>query len=139
MRKSHSTVVIALVVACRSPSSTVPPDATATTSATTAAPSASTATLNAGVSLPTPRQVLDRWNDAHDKHDDVALLGLYAPTVQFYGQSLSATKCAAIKKAAFAKSPDYRQSVKDVSVEQDGAQTKVSFTKTVSVQPTASA
>jgi hypothetical protein len=78
----------------------------------------------------TAREVVDQWNDAHVKHDAKALEGLYARTVQYYGQTVSGKDCAARKGAAFAKSPTYTQSVKDLDVKTDGPSATVSFTKT---------
>jgi hypothetical protein len=78
----------------------------------------------------TARQVVDRWNEAHVKHDTRALEGLYAFSVQFYGQTLSNKACAAKKGAAFAKSPDYTQSIKDLQIAQTGTATTITFTKT---------
>ncbi len=78
----------------------------------------------------TAREIVDQWNEAHVKHDTKALEGLYGRTVQFYGQTLSGKDCAARKGAAFAKSPTYTQSVKDLDAKTDGPSTTVSFTKT---------
>lgn len=78
----------------------------------------------------TARELLDRWNDAHVKHDGKALEDLYAPKVKFYGQTLSGKDCAAKKAAAFAKSPTYSQAVKDITASQDSAATTIQFTKT---------
>lgn len=66
------------------------------------------------------------------KHDSRALEALYAPRVQFYGQSLTGRRCAELKKAAFDKSPDYTQSIRDLRIHQpdSGTETRVSFTKT---------
>ena len=78
----------------------------------------------------TAREILDRWNDAHVKHDSKALADLYAPKVTFYGQTLTGKDCAAKKAAAFAKSPTYAQTVKDITATQDRAATTIQFTKT---------
>lgn len=71
---------------------------------------------------------MERWNEAHVKHDSRALEGLYAPRVQFYGQSLTGRRCAELKKAAFDKSPDFTQSIHEVTI--SSVDRKVSFTKT---------
>lgn len=82
------------------------------------------------------REVVDAWNTAHVKHDAKALEALYAPTVEFYGTSLSDRECATRKKAAFDKSPDYTQSIRDVHVEASdaGVGSVVTFTKTSTVK-----
>jgi hypothetical protein len=96
---------------------------------------AATSTTAVDASPPKPKrltahEVVGRWNDAHVNHDAKALESLYGHTVQFYGQTLSGKDCAARKGAAFAKSPTYTQSVKDLDAKTDGPSTTVSFTKT---------
>lgn len=85
----------------------------------------------------TPTEVADRWNKAHDKHDVRALRDLYARHVEFYGQVLTNEECVARKKAAFEKSPDYAQSIKELttrSVDAGAASmTVVRFTKTSTI------
>lgn len=71
------------------------------------------------------------------KHDATALAALYAPSVQFYGSSLSGRECAERKKAAFAKNPDYAQSIRNVVVDGDagaGGSATITFTKTSTTQ-----
>jgi hypothetical protein len=75
----------------------------------------------------TPREAVEEWNRAHVTHDPKALASIYAPHVKFYGQTLTNKQCVAAKNAAFAKSPDYSQSIRDVEVHDDGV---VTFTKT---------
>ena len=75
----------------------------------------------------TTLDVVQAWNTAHTKHDTKALELLYAPHVEFYGRTMTNAACVAAKKAAFAKSPDYAQSIRDVVVGNDGV---VTFTKT---------
>jgi hypothetical protein len=61
-----------------------------------------------------PSDVLEQWNEAHDRHDSAALAAIYAPIVEFYGAELSGADCVKRKEAAIAAAPDYRQSVADV-------------------------
>lgn len=75
----------------------------------------------------TPLEVVNAWNEAHTKHDAKALASLYAPHVAFYGRTLTSAQCVAAKKRAFAKSPDYAQSIRDVVATEAGV---VTFTKT---------
>jgi hypothetical protein len=76
------------------------------------------------------RKDLDRWNEAHVKHDVKALEGLYALNVRFYGQPLSGEECVKRKAAAFAKSPDYTQSIRNVRMHQRvRGQIEVTFVK----------
>jgi hypothetical protein len=75
---------------------------------------------------PAPESVLGKWNAAHNAHDANALRDVYAPTVVFYGASLSNDECVRRKQAAFAASPDYGQSIRDTKV--DGS--TVRFVKT---------
>jgi hypothetical protein len=76
------------------------------------------------------RLVLKRWDDAHNAHDARALEALYAPSVRFYGATLSASECAKRKTTAFAKTPDYSQSVKGPSfAPQDDGSVLVRFLK----------
>lgn len=76
------------------------------------------------------RDIVDQWNEAHVKHDAKALEGLYGAKVKFYGQTLSGKDCAARKAAAFAKSRDYTQAIKDVDSKTEGSTSTVTFTKT---------
>lgn len=69
---------------------------------------------------------LEQWNAAHNAHDAKALGALYAPSVVFYGVTLTNEECVRRKQAAFAASPDYAQSIRDVRT--DG--TTVRFVKT---------
>ncbi len=62
-----------------------------------------------------PGDVIERWNDAHVRHDAAALEALYADKVDFYGARLSNVECAKRKAAAFAKAPDFVQSIADVT------------------------
>ncbi len=126
-------VGLVLVVACKSqaPQSDVGvPSATATT----APPVASAHVDAARLAPPSPAEVAARWNDAHVRHDALALESLYAPRVAFYGQSLTSKECAARKQNAFAKDPSYTQTIKDVvATERDAGASSlvmVHFTKT---------
>jgi len=104
---------------------TAPAASTAAAAATAASPAVQRARKP-----PSPREVVDAWNAAHVKHDAKALASIYAPQVDFYGKALTGAQCVAAKKAAFAKSPDYTQSVRDVVVGEDGV---VTFTKTSTI------
>lgn len=125
-------IALALVVlgACRSkPTPVEDPQPTTTASA----PIASAAVDAARPKAPplTPQQAVEQWNVAHVKHDLKALEGLYAAHVQFYGQAFTNQQCIAAKKAAFAKSPDYTQTIRDIEAKSDGT---VTFTKTSTVK-----
>jgi hypothetical protein len=76
------------------------------------------------------RSTLKKWNDAHVNHDSKALEAVYAPTIRFYGQQLSASECVKRKAAAFAKSPDYSQTIRNVAFVQQGGGYLLRFTKT---------
>jgi hypothetical protein len=117
-----------VLLACRREvTTTVTQDAQAEL-ASTSAPSM---TASAPTSkTPSALEVVNRWNDAHVKHDSHALESLYSVKVEFYGQTLTGRACAAKKAAAFAKSPSYRQSIEDVHIDSEGAVTTVTFTKT---------
>lgn len=56
---------------------------------------------------------LARWNEAHVKHDTKVLAELYGTNVRFYGQPLSGDECVKRKAAAFAKAPNYTQSIRN--------------------------
>jgi hypothetical protein len=96
-----------------------------------ATPSSSSAVIDASSvpahARPTAREIVDAWNLAHTKHDLKALESLYAPWVVFYGQTLTNQQCVQKKRAAFEKTPDYAQSIRDVVVSEGGV---VTFTKT---------
>jgi hypothetical protein len=61
-------------------------------------------------------QLLAAWNTALDRRDADALAALYAPRVYFYGQWKTAAQVVKLKRAAFAKQPDYRQRIDDVHI-----------------------
>ena len=83
------------------------------------------------LAAPNAREVVTKWNQAHNEHDSRALQDLYGPVVSFYGQSLTNRECVSMKKAAFDRSPDYAQSVKDISAQTEHpGLTVVRFTKT---------
>lgn len=126
--RAHTFLVLVVVAGCNKSSASHEDGAAASASAAT--PSATTSTsapLRAARKVPTPLEVVNAWNDAHTKHDAKALASLYAPNVTFYGRTLTNAQCVAAKKAAFAKSPDYAQSIRDVVVAEAGV---VTFTKT---------
>lgn len=126
----RTAVVAALLVACRSQSSPRA-EPTATPPIATAAPAHDAATKP---TVPTPREVAERWNAAHVAHDANALGALYGARVEFYGEELTNKECVARKKTAFEKSPDYTQSLGDYWTRADDAGaapfTVVGFKKT---------
>ena len=76
--------------------------------------------------------IVDRWNDAHARRDAQALEAVYAPNVSYYGTELTSAECVRRKAAAFAKTPDFTQSIRDVKLETtpDGKDTWARFEKT---------
>jgi hypothetical protein len=119
-------LLAALLPACRPKSVSVDGDASASV-ATVDGPSA--APVESGVV--DARAVIERWNRAHNDHDLAALASLYAPTVSFYGNVLSGADCTSKKRLAFAQTPDYTQSLRDVKLEPaDAGRTFVRLVKT---------
>lgn len=97
-------------------------------------PDSSVAIADAGDVDALARGVVARWNDAHSKHDAHALELLYAQKVTFYGTPMTASECAKRKAAAFAKSPSFAQSVRDVRIERPNkTEILVQFVKTTTV------
>jgi hypothetical protein len=125
-------LAVLVVAACRTKSTTSEGPAPSVTVASAPAPSASVA-VDAAIArtAPPPTMVVEQWNVAHIKHDLKALEGLYAAHVQFYGQRLSNKQCVSAKKAAFEKSPDYSQTIRDLHAKSDGT---VTFTKTSTIK-----
>jgi hypothetical protein len=82
------------------------------------------------------RAVVQRWNDAHAKHDAAALDGMYAPRVAFYGKSMTPAECHKANDALFKSTPDFTQSVRDVVIEPgtDGKTSIARFTKTATAK-----
>lgn len=76
--------------------------------------------------------VVERWNAAHNAHDAAALSTLYAPQVSFYGATLTNAECVARKRAAFAATADYGQSIRDVTTSVKDGHTTIRFIKTSS-------
>ncbi len=74
--------------------------------------------------------IVARWNDAHVAHDAVALGSLYADHLYFYGMTLSRSLAVARQQTAFAQSPAYTQSVRDLVTKKRGERWVVRFTKT---------
>jgi hypothetical protein len=72
--------------------------------------------LRAVTPLPASR-VVERWNRAHSEHDVETLASLYAPTVLFYGTSLSRADCTFKKQLALKATPDYTQLTRDAKFE----------------------
>src|SRR4029077_10749945 len=108
--------LVALVIVAGCNKSSVGQDAAAmvATASVMAMASSSSPPARAPRKVPTANEVVKAWNEAHTKHDTRALTSLYAPNVEFYGRALTNAQCVAAKKAAFAKSPDYAQSIRDV-------------------------
>lgn len=110
MRMRKLGVLVVALACCRSkPAAPVQEDTGV--AATAPAPDAAKAAIR------TLKDVINEWNSAHVRHDARALEALYAPNVDFYGQKLTNVACAKRKEDAFAKSPDYSQSVTDLEVE----------------------
>ncbi len=63
-------------------------------------------------------------------HDAVALGSLYAESVYFYGQRMPAAEAAKRKRAAFARSKDYTQTVRDLTAGLHGDRWVAEFVKT---------
>jgi hypothetical protein len=80
------------------------------------APSAAAASASAAAARDASK-VIERWNRAHTEHDVETLALLYAPTVLFYGASLSRADCVKKKRLAFQATPDYTQSTRDAKFE----------------------
>ncbi len=119
-------LLAALLPACRPKSASVEGDAGASIAAVAAptAPPVESGPVDARVAI-------ERWNRAHNDHDVAALASLYAPTVSFYGNVLSGADCTSKKRLAFAQTPDYAQSIRDVKLEPaDAGQTFVRLVKT---------
>jgi ketosteroid isomerase-like protein len=118
MKARAGLALFALVFSCRR-SSPVVDDAARAAEATETTPLATatavpSATAIAGADA---QMVIERWNSAHNAHDVDALASLYAPTVSFYGTSVSNAECANKKRLAFTATPDYTQSTRDAKLE----------------------
>lgn len=61
-------------------------------------------------------RVLNRWNDAHNKHDINLFTGLYSGVTKYYGENLTESDILASKENLFAKYPDFSQYVDNVRV-----------------------
>jgi hypothetical protein len=130
--------LFAMALACKNASSIETSDAAPATS-TSNAPITSAPVASVLPRVPDTRTavhvVADRWNDAHNTRDASAFEAVYAPTVNFYGQSLSRAECAKRKMSALAKSPAYHQTIhswmygQDETPDSEG-RTRVIFTKT---------
>jgi hypothetical protein len=111
-------------------------DANAAADASANADANATADANASADVPADakeaRAVVLAWNTALDKHDIVALAGLYAPRVKFYGAG-EVTFSALIegKKRALGKGSTFHQQiVSDLDIAKgDGDSIDVRFTK----------
>jgi hypothetical protein len=105
-----------LAVGCKPKSAPAPPSIA---DANVASISSDASTTDAGPSDlgALARGVAESWNDAHVTHDARALERLYAPSVVFYGTTLSGLECSKRKAAAFKKSPDFKQAIRDVVVD----------------------
>lgn len=118
-------VALTALVACR--------DKASSGSSTSTSASAS---ARAGVLVKRPKAspsaVVDRWNEAHTKHDAAALASLYGARVQFYGKSVANADCVAAKKKALAADPTYTQSIRDlrlITPPKGGSVTSARFVK----------
>jgi hypothetical protein len=120
--------VLLVAIGCsRKQLAPMPNRSTSATSAVSASaspttPVATSSALTVGSVSPAARpehpadKVLAAWNSALDHRDASALEPLYAPRVHFYGQWKTAAQVVALKRAAFAKQPDFRQRVDEVRV-----------------------
>lgn len=63
------------------------------------------------------RRIVERWDHALNTHDLQDLASLYATNVLFYGTELPRAACVERKRRAFAATPDYEQSIRNVSIE----------------------
>lgn len=70
------------------------------------------------------------WSEAHNLHDALRLRGMYAPMVDYYGQSITRDKVTEAKAQAFSKAPDFRQSLVDIEVHAAKGESVVRFAKT---------
>jgi ketosteroid isomerase-like protein len=116
MRKEVWAALFVVLVSACSRSSVVVDDAAPTTPSLPASVATTTPSAT-GLSATGARMVIERWNRAHREHDVETLASLYAPTVSFYGTSLSRADCANKKRLAFKATPDYTQSTRDAKLE----------------------
>ena len=114
-REVWAALFVVSVSACRR--SSVAVDDAAPTTPSLPASVATTPPSASRTSATDARMVIERWNRAHSEHDVETLASLYAPTVLFYGTSLSRADCASKKRLAFGATPDYTQSTRDVKLE----------------------
>ncbi len=133
--------VVAIFVACRGASRTVPAneahavdtsDASVATNDDASNPDASVLADVGVVEAEPPTRVttvVTKWNDAHVAHDAAALRALYAPRVFFYGVMLDGATAADHKQTAFARAKDYSQTLRDVHARERGDRWVVTFTK----------
>ncbi len=93
--------------------------------------SANDVTVGKGKIMDAARRLVAAWNAALNAHDATALAAVYAPKVSFYGQNQSRDQVLAGKRAALAKSPDFKQSLSDVQfVPRPSGDVEVKFKKT---------
>jgi hypothetical protein len=113
---------LALLTACarRHEDAPGPQPKTDPLTAPSSAPSAPSApsTPSASVSAPVgsaddeaARRIVRAWNDALDRHELAKLEALYTNNVRFYGTMRSRTAVIALKRAALAKQPAFRQEI----------------------------
>jgi hypothetical protein len=118
----RNALLIVWVSACRHSSPVVVEDAAPNTEAApVAAPTSAAAPSATGTEATAARRVVERWNRAHSEHEAETLASLYAPTVLFYGRSLSRADCASKKRLALKATPDYTQLTRDAKFEPAGA------------------
>ena len=82
----------------------------------TVAVEASAAIEVEAATAPSARSVLEKWNAAHRARDRAAFEAVYAPSVAFYGTTLSRDECVKRKMAALAKTPDFEQVLHGIEV-----------------------
>lgn len=108
-----------MVCACNSLQKSVRADAGAPEITHSAAAIPPAPTTHMGRRHLTVHEALDAWNDAHNKHDARALEVLYAARVAFYATTQTNEDCVAKKAAAFAKAPDFTQSLSNIKFNSD--------------------
>ena len=91
------------------------PVASPAATSSTASPSPSALPAESGVEA-RARRVTEAWSRAMDTRDAAALEKIYAARVELYGKEMSREEAIRAKRAAFAKTPTFTQSIADVRV-----------------------
>lgn len=99
-----------------------------------AAPAATTTVTPAGqrptgAGPATPQQAIQRWNDALNRRDMLALEALYADQVHYYGRDVPRSQVLEQKRAALEKVPDFKQTIMGMMVLEQGDHAMVEFRK----------